>query len=259
MKFQVFGNPDKPAVIMLPGSFCPASAMAYLYEELLEEACIIAPDYNGHYEGSPDFTTRQQEAGEILNFLQENGISHAALIYGQSMGAEVGMELLSQMQRQGLTFGSAFFDGAPMISLSKPYRALMRLKFSVMLRLIRSGSIEKVLKLGFVKRFTNGDTACLRDTLMQMEPVARCVTKQTVRNETECCYTFDFPPMTEADQRRVHFLYAEGEKAHTSCFRHVKAAYPAAEYQVISGYGHLTYSLRETDAYLNLLRTYLKA
>ncbi len=75
----------------------------------------------------------------------------------------------------------------------------------------------------------------------------------------ECCYTFDFPPMTEADQRRIHFLYAEGEKAHTLCFRHVKAAYPAAEYQVISGYGHLTYSLRETDAYLNLLRAYLKA
>ena len=93
---------------------------------------------------------------------------------------------------------------------------------------------------------------------MQMEPVARCVTKQTVRNETECCYTFDYPLANQPETSRWYFLYAREEKACKTCLKPVQKAYPQAEYSILDGYGHLTYSLRNTEEYAALLQGWLK-
>ena len=73
---------------------------------------ILAVDYNGQYAGSEmPFTSRRGEAEEIIRYLREYAISSVALVYGQSMGGEMGMELISQMQKGGIAIGAAFFDG----------------------------------------------------------------------------------------------------------------------------------------------------
>lgn len=48
----------------------------------------------------------------------------------------------------------------------------------------------------------------------------------------------------------MHFFYAGEEKVCKSCYKYVKSAYPKANYRIESGYGHLTYSIRNTDEYL---------
>ena len=77
MRFNTYGNRSNPIIIMLTSSFCSADSLSYLYEELTNDYYIIVPEYNGHYEGSSDFTTSQQEAKEIVGFLKENGIKIA--------------------------------------------------------------------------------------------------------------------------------------------------------------------------------------
>lgn len=70
MKIYEYGDPLKPLIIMLTGSFCPAQALKYLYEPLSDDFHIIIPEYNGHYKGSRPFTTRQNEAHEIVRCLK---------------------------------------------------------------------------------------------------------------------------------------------------------------------------------------------
>ena len=53
----------------------------------------------------------------------------------------------------------------------------------------------------------------------------------------------------------MHFFYGGSEKAYRLCCDGVKKAYPKAQYTVVDGYGHLTYSIKETDAYIKLLRS----
>lgn len=252
------GNPNAPAIVMLPGSFCPGETMEYLYSRLQDEYRLLIFTYNGHHAGSKDFSTRQQEAAEMVRQLQSIGIERIAMVYGQSMGAEMGAELIVQLAACGIPCGCAFFDGAPMIRLSKLYKAFMCVKFTTMVRLIRSGNIDKMLNMGIVRRMTNGDTECLRDTLKGMQPAVECLTKTSIRNVNECCYTFDYPRLDAAAHARWFFFYARQEKACKTCLRHVQKAYPEAEYRIVDGYGHLSYSLRHPDAYAEMLRTWLQ-
>lgn len=239
---------------MLPGSFSPGACLEYIYSKLYHDFYIIVPTYNGHYEGSGDFTTRQNEAAEIVQCLIDNNISHVKIIYGQSMGAEIGMELISQLGSAGIGFDSAFFDGGPFISLSKAYKAFMYFKFRTMINIIRNKSVDELLKWKFLNQFTNGDTASLRGLIESVASISPYLSDKSIKNETECCYTFDFPVMDKKTQNKLYFFYAREEKACKTCFKSVKNAYPHAHFKVVKGYGHMTYSVRNTNAYVRCLK-----
>jgi hypothetical protein len=238
---------------MLSGSLCPSASMSYLYDSWKEDFYIIAPDYNG-YDENTTFSTRQLEAKGIVLYLKEQGITKIRMVYGQSMGAEIAIELIHQLLEEGITVDKAFFDGAPCIRLPKAYRAVMRLIFLKMLHMLRNKKVDDVMNIKFVKQLTGGDTESLR---LMMEPVMAVtpyLTDESVINQTECCYTFDFPTFDENYQKNLYFFYAKEEKAYKTCFKKVKKTYPNAKYKVVSGYGHMTYSVRETEKYTEMIR-----
>jgi hypothetical protein len=75
MKFHTFGDEKNPVMVMLPGSLCPASSMSYLYDIWKKDFYIIAVDYNG-YDGNSTFSTRQDEAKGIVQYLTEHPVSN---------------------------------------------------------------------------------------------------------------------------------------------------------------------------------------
>lgn len=93
MKITIFGSQNKKTILMLPGSFCNSISMQYLIDRLSNDYYLIIPEYNGHFENST-FTTRQNEASEIIKYLKEIELTKVDIIYGQSMGAEIGIELI---------------------------------------------------------------------------------------------------------------------------------------------------------------------
>jgi pimeloyl-ACP methyl ester carboxylesterase len=259
MKFHEYGEKNAHVIVMLPGSFCPASALEYLCKDLEEMFHVIITEYNGHYEGGGSFTTRRNEAGQIREYLKKKGIDSVCMVYGQSMGSEVGMELASQLIKSGVKVGCCFFDGAPMITLSKPYKLFMYYKFRTMIRMMNDKSIDDVIQWKFLNKFTNGDTESVRPMIESLIKIAPVISDESIRNETECCYTFDFPNMTEEMQRNIYFLYGKDEKACKTCYSLVKRAYPRARFKVLDGYGHLTYSLKCQSEYIKMLKKICKA
>lgn len=250
MLFHTFGDKGKPVLVMLTGSFCPAESMENLYSKLREDFYIIVPTYNGHCEGSKDFTTRQGEASEIKQYIQNNQIDNIKMIYGQSMGAEVGIELLRQLLVSGVNVETTLFDGAPCIQLSKLYKAFMYWKFKTMINMLNGKTLEEAMNIPIVKKFSNGDPEALKPMIEPIIQVAPFLSKTSLKNEVECCYTFDFPAMSDEMQKRMYFFYAKEEKACRSCLKWVKKAYPKANYRIESGYGHLTYACKHADEYV---------
>jgi hypothetical protein len=258
MKFHTFGNKENPVVIMLSGSFCPGECMKYLYDIWKKEFYIIVPDYNGHYQGST-FSTRQNEAQEIVEYSKEQGITRIKMVYGQSMGAEIAIELIHQLLEAGIAVDKGFFDGAPCIKLSKAYKAFMYYKFKTLIHTLKDKNAEDVAQIKFLNKFTNGDTESLR---IMMEPtiaVSKFITDESIKNENECCYTFDFPEFNEDYQKNLCFFYAREEKAYRTCIKGVKKAYPNANYKVVSGYGHMTYSAKNTEKYTAMIRKFINS
>lgn len=254
MKIETVGAQDKPVIIMLPGSFCPSEGLDYLYKKLEDNYHIILPEYNGHYENST-FTTRKNEAAEVVSYLKEKNITQIKMIYGQSMGAEIGIELYRQVLAQHMTVAHCFLDGAPCIKLSSLYKKVMYMKFKKMVGMMKGKSVEELLQSKLLKRISNGNTERLRPVLESFAKTVPFLTTESIKNETECCYTFDFPAMDEESQKKMYFIYGGNEKAYKSCYEGVKNAYPLATYKVMEGYGHLSYSIVNTDEYVKLLKT----
>ena len=254
MIIHEYGNISKPLIIMLAGSFCPAKALDYLYKPLSKEYHIILPDYNGHYQGSKPFTTRQNEANEIVKYIKSKNLTTVSLIYGQSMGAEIGIELMRQLVQSKINVKHALFDGAPCIRLSAPYKAFMYFKFKTMINMMRNKTADEAINRKFLNKLTNGDTESMRPVIESLVTIAPYVTKQTIRNENECCYTFDFPRFSNKIQTRIHFLYGSGEKAYKTCSALVKKAYPCAKMTVFKDYGHMTFSVKHTEKYIALIK-----
>ncbi len=116
MRIHSYGEEHAPVIIMLPGSFCNADTMENIITRLEAEFRVLAVDYNGQYAGSEKpFASRSGEAGEIVRYLQEHGIPAVALVYGQSMGGEMGMELLRQREGRGRLRPKAEKHGCPII------------------------------------------------------------------------------------------------------------------------------------------------
>ncbi|SDA20974.1 Pimeloyl-ACP methyl ester carboxylesterase [Ruminococcus sp. YE71] len=254
MKFNTYGNKRHPIVIMLTSSFCSAESLEYLYSDLAQDYFVIVPEYNGHYEGSKDFTNRKRESAEIVQYLDENRISDICLIYGQSMGAEIGMELIYQLLKHRIEVESAFFDGGTFLKQPKLYKAVMNFKQKSMINKMRNQSVDEVVNWKSVDQFSKGDTETMRPIIESMVKTAPIISENSIKNETEARYTFNFPPLPEQVQENIFFVYSDEEKTFKSCFRHLIEAYPAANFKTISGYGHLTYSVEKTDDYLRVIR-----
>lgn len=258
MRFDVVGSKKGPVVVMLTGSFCPGECLDYLYNRMMD-LHIIVVTYNGHYKGSKDYTTRQQEAAEICDYLQTQGIHDIRMIYGQSMGAEVGMELYWQLTAQGIQVRNLFWDGAPMIRLSPAYKAFMRFKFSKMMAMCRNHTADDILNMGLVKNIVGDKKEALRPMVEACCKAAPYLTETSIRNVNECCYTFDYPPLSEEMQHHTTFLYGDNEKAYKTCYKAVIQHYPHANYRIIPGQGHCTWSCMHTDEYIAILRGIIDA
>lgn len=112
--------------------------------------------------------------------------------------------------------------------------------------------------MGFIKQFGGSKVSSLRPMLEDLAEVCPYVSRQSIKNQVECCYTFDFPVMSEEMQKNMYFLYGAEEKAYKTCFKGVKKAYPHANYKVEDGHGHMTFSVEHTDAYVEMLKNISK-
>ena len=102
-------------------------------------------------------TAHLQQGNSITEYLESNHIKVVDMIYGQSMGAEVGIELLYQLTNRGIKICHAFFDGAPCIKLSYLYKKFMYFKFKTLIKMLNGKSMDDLMNWNFLKKFANGD------------------------------------------------------------------------------------------------------
>lgn len=256
MKFEEYGDRQNPVMVMLPGAFCPGESLAYLYETLQKEYNIIVPEYSGQYESASysEFSTAKEEAAKIVLFLKERGIAKVAMIYGQSVGAGIGIELLRQLAGTEIVVHRAFFDaaackrGAKYVSLSLFY--LVR-RF---VNLIRRKPTDRLLKKKCIHMLTNGDPESLRHVLEGIRKVVPVLSEETMRKETAAIFSYEFPVLMENLQRRLYFFYGRKDVACRLFRKSVEKAYPFAQLQVLDGYGYLNFSVRRTEDYIAMMK-----
>ena len=250
MRIHTYGAEGTPVIIMLPGSFCNADTMANIITRLEPEFHILAVDYSGQYAGSKTpFTSRAGEAKKIIRYLREHAISSVALVYGQSMGGEMGLELLSQLKKNNIAVGAAFFDGGPFLRFPKFVSKLLGNKFKTIVGNLRGKTLTEALREPTIVKFSGGKPERYSNMLGPICQNAAYMSDETLEREADACVSFDYPAMDREFQKHMTFFYSKEESAWRFCRRKLQKAYPFAQYKLVSGYGHVGYPGEHLEEY----------
>lgn len=57
---------------------------------------------------------------------------------------------------------------------------------------MKKKDLDQILNMKLIKKIARGNTENLRQMIEPIALIAQFLTKESVKNETECCYTFDF-------------------------------------------------------------------
>jgi pimeloyl-ACP methyl ester carboxylesterase len=95
MRFQEYGPKHKDVILLLHGGGLSWWNYREASELLMGEYHVILPILDGHAGSDRPFTTIEDNAAEILSFIDEQLNGSVLLIGGLSLGGQVLLEMLS--------------------------------------------------------------------------------------------------------------------------------------------------------------------
>ena len=140
MRFQEYGTKNNETILLLHGGGLSWWNYREVAELLREEYHLILPILDGHAGSDRAFTTIEENAAEIISFIDEYLNGSVLLIGGLSLGGQILLEMLSQ--RQDIS-SYALVESAAVIP-SKLTNALIGPAFGSSYGLIRNRSFARL-------------------------------------------------------------------------------------------------------------------
>ena len=254
MKFDVLGDRNNPTVLLIHGMFCNADSVKHFAKYLQDDFFIVIPTMSGHYQGSADYLSKENEAKEILGYLHKIGVKKLALLQGTSMGAEVALEFA---RVSDIPIEHYFYDGGPFFDFPVFVKMIMRKKFQDFVKTCKGKTKEKafedLMKNSFLRWLIGKDKEYYKNMLLDFASVCGNVSETTVKNVVETCYGCILPDFEEVVQRRFIFFYSEKEPAYTSKKRLVKK-YKLAQFRTIPNMKHCGFQISKPREYAEYLK-----
>ena len=147
MRFQEYGTKQKNVILLLHGGGLSWWNYREVAEHLQKEYHVILPILDGHAGSDRPFTTIEENASEIIDFIYEHFCGAVLLIGGLSLGGQILLEMLSQ--RKDIC-SYALIESAAVIP-SKLKNALIAPVFGSSYGLIRNRSFAKLQLQDFYK------------------------------------------------------------------------------------------------------------
>lgn len=140
MRFQEYGTEQKECILLLHGGGLSWWNYREAAELLQKEYHIIVPILDGHAGSDRPFTTIEENAAEIISFIDEHMNGSVLLIGGLSLGGQILLEMLSQRKE---ICSYALVESASVIP-SKLTNALIAPTFGASYGLIRNRSFARM-------------------------------------------------------------------------------------------------------------------
>lgn len=260
MTFETLGDKSNPAALLIHGMMCSSNECMPFGKELANEYYVIMPTLDGHGHDGTDLLTVDKEAEKIIAFLIEQHIGHLALIQGTSMGAEVALEVKRQVELSGIKNTISFFDGGPFFHFTPWFRAMMRMRFRKLVRILDTDDPEEALANMMKNKFVK---FVIKDKIKQSEGIIRSLVSErktfsdkTIGNMVDICYRCDLPEFNKETQESLFFCFGTEEPARKSRKRLLKA-YPHARFIDLDGYSHCGFQVADPAEYAKMLKSHI--
>ena len=133
MNYKEYGKGNQKTIVLLHGGGLSWWSYREAAQILQDDYHVILPILDGHAGSDRSFTTIEDNAAEIINFIRSDLGGSVFLLGGLSLGAQVALEMLSQ---QGDVCEYAIIESAAVIP-SKVTHAMIKPSIACSYRLIK--------------------------------------------------------------------------------------------------------------------------
>lgn len=245
MKWVEYGNNSSETIVMLHGGGLNWWNYRREAELLQNQYHVVLPILDGHAGSDAPFTTIENNASEIINYIDKN-FGSVLLVAGLSLGAQIALEILSQ--RKDIC-KYALIESAAVIP-SKITNALIGPAFGSSYGLIKKKSFAKLqFKSLHIRQDLFEDY--YRDTcgIQKSDMIA------FMKANTD----YELKETIIQTQAKVH-IYA-GEKENREIMesaKKIQKAIPDSSLRILKGLYHGEFSLNHPDVYVKEVETILK-
>ena len=117
MTFKTYGNTENPSLLLIPGLGVSYEIFLPLIDLLKDRYHIIAAGIDGFLLGTEsEFTSVDDQAGQIIGHVKESLNGHLDVAYGLSLGGKILSRILERDETQ---IDHAILDAAPLLPLPK--------------------------------------------------------------------------------------------------------------------------------------------
>ena len=124
MEFKLFGKEGAPSLLLIPGLGVSYEIFLPLIDLLKDKYRMIAVQIDGFIIGvHTRFTSVDDQAGQVIAYVQEHNDGHLDCAYGLSLGGKILSRIL---ERNEVVIDHAILDAAPLLPLPKWLEAPLR-------------------------------------------------------------------------------------------------------------------------------------
>ena len=117
MNFRTLGNKAAPTLMLIPGLGVSYEIFLPLIGLLEDRFHIIAVEVDGFaLDRHTDFTSVDDQASQIVEYVKEHHAGHLDVAYGLSLGGKI---LSRVLERNEVVIDHAFMDSAPLLPLPR--------------------------------------------------------------------------------------------------------------------------------------------
>ena len=117
MTFNTYGKQENPSLLLIPGLGVSSEIFLPLIELMKDKYYIVAVGIDGFLIGKEShFTSVNDQAGQIIRYVQGDLNGHLDVAYGLSLGGKI---LSRIMERNEILVDHAIMDAAPLLPLPK--------------------------------------------------------------------------------------------------------------------------------------------
>lgn len=240
MTVHEYGKRHQKTVLLIHPSVVMWDYFEYVIPLMKEAFHLVIPALPGYDPNKKsDFTSIEQIAGELEDWLIERNLKDVACVYGCSMGGSV---ILKMLANNRLKIQSAIIDGG-ITPYELPWMVtrLIAVKDFFMITMGKMGGVKLLQRAFSTDEFSDED-------LQYAAKVLKMMSMKTIWRTFESCNNYSMPKSVQTDCKKIEYWFSDiEENARKADIAYIKKMLPQVEFKRIMEVGHGGLAIRKPE------------
>ena len=231
MNFKEFGKENKKVLLLIHPSIVKWDYFEKVIPLLEKKYHLIIPVLPGYdFDNDSDFTSVEQIAGELNDWMKENGCNELYAVYGCSMGGSIALMVTLG---QKIPIQHCIMDGG-ITPYQLPWGITRFIAFKdyCMMMIGKLGGIRLLEKVFATDNYSKEDLQYVVDVL-------RHCSRKTIWRTFDSCNNYKVPKPIPKLKTKIHYWYTSGEeKERKKDINYMKKFFSETRFEILPDLGH---------------------